>query len=82
MARISALTLAPPLLFVGLAALFYLGMQREDPDALPSTRTGQIAPEMTIEPLGDFPVFTQADLSEPGAKIVNIWASWCAPCRI
>jgi cytochrome c biogenesis protein CcmG, thiol:disulfide interchange protein DsbE len=28
----------PPVIFAGLAAMFYLGMQRDDPDALPSVR--------------------------------------------
>jgi hypothetical protein len=37
----SPLMILPPVIFAGLAAMFYLGMQRDDPDALPSARVGR-----------------------------------------
>ena len=36
MAKIRPLMLVPPVIFLGLAAMFLVGMQRDDPDALPS----------------------------------------------
>jgi cytochrome c biogenesis protein CcmG/thiol:disulfide interchange protein DsbE len=71
----------PPVLFAGLAAMFYVGMNRENPDALPSALAGQQAPGMVLTDLGANPAFTDATLREPGVKLVNYWASWCAPCR-
>jgi cytochrome c biogenesis protein CcmG/thiol:disulfide interchange protein DsbE len=72
----------PPLIFAGLAAMFYLGMQREDPDALPSVKIGREAPPVVLTQLGEGAPFDDAALQAPGVKIVNYWASWCAPCRV
>ena len=80
--RIPILAILPPVIFAALAGLFFGGMYRDDPDALPSTLVGRPAPALELTPLGNEPPFDVTALQGEGAKIVNYWASWCAPCRV
>jgi len=81
MARISPMMVAPPLIFLGLASVFLIGLIREDPNALPTARIGQVAPPIDLAQLGDRAPFTDETLRQGGVKLVNYWASWCVPCR-
>ena len=75
--------LVPVLGAASVLAVFLLGLQREDGGRnLPSTLIGKPAPEFVLPPLYEGqPGFSTADLKAPGVKLVNIWASWCVPCR-
>lgn len=71
----------PLAVFLGLAVMFGLGLQR-DPRALESALLQQPVPVF------DLPVLGGADHERIGPQqlqgqvwVLNVWASWCAPCR-
>jgi cytochrome c biogenesis protein CcmG/thiol:disulfide interchange protein DsbE len=73
---------APLVVFAAFAGLAFIGLYRENPDALPSALAGRQAPAVETTPLGDKQGFGDADLRAGEVSLVNYWASWCAPCRV
>lgn len=80
--------LIPLIVFVALAALLYGRLYSGDPGALPSALIGRPAPDMTLPALealnrdgAPVPGFSRADLATGQVTLVNVFASWCAPCR-
>lgn len=74
------LVLLPLVITATLGALFYWGLRDQD-DALPSALLGQSVPEFSLPPIGGGGEgLSTADLHGE-VSVVNVWASWCAPCR-
>ena len=77
----------PLLAFIALTGLFAyrLYIVGQNPDAtsrIPSALIDKPVPEFSLPPLADLPGggLDTAALSS-GLHVVNIWASWCVPCR-
>ncbi len=67
---------------IGLGGMFYDRLGK-NPSELPSALIGKPAPSFDLPGLEPGqPGFSTADLRAGSVTIVNVFASWCAPCRI
>ena len=81
------LVLLPLLVFLALAALFLYRLGAGDPGMLPSALIGRPVPNTPLPPVAGLirdgipvPGIDSADL-KGAVLLVNVWASWCVPCR-
>jgi cytochrome c biogenesis protein CcmG/thiol:disulfide interchange protein DsbE len=75
------LFILPLLLFGAVAAYFAIGLTK-DPRILPSALIDKPAPKFDLPALHDGKLgLANADLGGE-LKIVNVFASWCVPCRV
>ena len=82
--RSAWLRLAPLGVFLLLAGLFVVRLFSGDPSKLPSALIGRPAPAFTLPPvegLAGVAGFSDADLRQGHVSVINVFASWCAPCR-
>ena len=80
------LALLPLVVLSALAALFIGWSLKRDPAFKPDAMVGQPIPETVLPMLtGDTAGPGNLDLKTAGVgrpMLVNVFASWCAPCRI
>ena len=77
------LALLPLLLFMALAGVFLAQLlSGRNTTTVPSALIGQPAPNTPLPPLEgvDLPGFEPSALKGK-VTLVNVWASWCVPCR-
>jgi cytochrome c biogenesis protein CcmG/thiol:disulfide interchange protein DsbE len=73
----------PVAVFGILAYLLFDSLYAPPHDQLPSALLNKPAPEFSLPPLdGDAGGFTRADLTAGHVTVLNVWASWCVPCRL
>lgn len=78
------LFLSPAVLFTVVAGYFFWGLNPErDPRAVPSALIDKPVPAFELPPIEgvDRPGLATADLAGGRVVLVNLFASWCIPCR-
>lgn len=81
---IRVLFIVPLLIFAGTLGYLYFGLSPDrDPRAVPSALIDKPTPEFELPPVPglDTPGLSTADLKGGGPVLLNVFASWCVPCR-
>jgi cytochrome c biogenesis protein CcmG/thiol:disulfide interchange protein DsbE len=81
------LVLLPLFIFLALAALFFFRLGAGDPSRIPSALIGREAPPTDLPAVAGLerngepvPGIMPADFKS-AVTVLNVWASWCVPCR-
>ena len=66
-----------------LFALFYRQLQQPRNDFVKSAMVGQPLPDFALEPATpERPGMTTADFATGQPQLINLFGSWCIPCRV
>ncbi|MEQ9346631.1 MAG: DsbE family thiol:disulfide interchange protein [Thalassospira sp.] len=76
-----SLAVIPLVLFAALAGVFLLNIDK-DASVVPSVLIDKPAPDFSLPPLpGRENGLSRADLIKGEVSVLNVFASWCIPCR-
>lgn len=81
--RRSLVAYLPLTLFGVLVAVLLVRLFSGDPSKLPSVLLGKPVPVFTLPAIegASQPGFSNADLAKGRVSVINVFASWCAPCH-
>jgi cytochrome c biogenesis protein CcmG, thiol:disulfide interchange protein DsbE len=69
--------------FAILVIGFFVGLKGPAPSELPSMLVDKPAPALALPPLDNqATAFTPKDLAAGHVTVLNVFASWCVPCRV
>lgn len=72
----------PVAAFAVLAFFLFRSLWGPAPDMVPSALLDKPAPRLVLPALdAQSPAFAPADLTAGHVSVINVFASWCAPCR-
>ena len=64
-----------------MGALLFVRLYAGDPSLIPSALIGQSAPPLDLPGLDGASGLADADLRQGHVSLVNVFATWCAPCH-
>ena len=76
------LAILPMVALLALGGLFYFYALKRDPQVQPQALVGKMVPDLNLPTLVEGQPVRIRELAAQGPMVLNLFASWCAPCEI